>query len=118
MFVVGKVNGQWRSITAFFDTLTYAVAIWFSQPNEFRLLAVLSAMSVFGAACIFTGSEADSFRGLWAPSSPDGTDWTLPWGKSVHNYSPIPESPGESVRTKESSGSEGIVIPVLDTDSI
>ena len=116
---VGKINGQWRSITACFDTLTYLVAIVFSRPEQFDLLAVLSALSVLVAASLYTATEAECCQN---PSGRDGSE------EGGGSYAPIPDSPGRSISTNNSNGtnkssrnsasgsqkSVELVIPVLD----
>lgn len=117
--LVGKINGQWRSITACFDTLTYLVAIVFSRPEQFDLLAVLSALSVLLAAAVYTATEAECCQ---RPSDKEGSE------EGGGPYAPIPDSPTRSVSTNNSTGtgkssrsstsgsqkSVELVIPVLD----
>ena len=83
----GTINGQWRSITAFFDALTYVVAIFLSNPKDFNILCVLSASSVFAAAVIYSSSEFDFLR---IPGICNG------------HYSRIPDSPGRSTQSNDS----------------
>jgi iron-regulated transporter 1 len=54
----GVINGQWRSLIAFFDMLTYIVAVVASTPNDFEMLSYVSAASVGIAAVVYTLSEA------------------------------------------------------------
>ena len=53
----GVVNGQWRSVIAFFDMLTYVVAVIASSPERFWFLSLLSAISVGVAATLYTLAE-------------------------------------------------------------
>ena len=55
--LLGIVNGQWRSVIALFDMLTYIVAIYFRTPQDFCFLSTLSAVSVGAAATMFTIAE-------------------------------------------------------------
>ncbi len=44
--VRGKVNGQWRSIIAFFDMMAYVIATIFPDPSQFYILTSISACMV------------------------------------------------------------------------
>ena len=52
--VRGKVNGQWKSMTSFFDMSSYVVAVFFPNPNQFWLLTTISATMVFLAMITYT----------------------------------------------------------------
>lgn len=54
----GVINGQWRSVIAFFDMLTYIVAVVASTPKDFEMLSYVSAGSVGVAAIVYTLAEA------------------------------------------------------------
>lgn len=69
--VLGKVNGQWRAMVAFFDMLAYLLAIvvsgnrflrellfcsnfcFHTDPQDFYILTTVSAIMIFLAAITF-----------------------------------------------------------------
>jgi iron-regulated transporter 1 len=118
----GRVNGQWRSLTAFFDTLTYVVAILFCSPDSFVVLCSLSAVSVAFAATFFTVAESERFVQYWtgAGAGTGAGGWSLS-SFLGHKYSPIPDSPSASHQSERSGGSGGssqksveLLIPTLE----
>ena len=56
--VRGRVNGQWRALTALFEVSAYSLAIEYSDPRDFSVLASVSAAMVLVAALVFTASTA------------------------------------------------------------
>ena len=52
----GQVNGQWRSLIAFFDMSAYVVAVIFSSPDQFWVLTSLSAFMVGSAAVLYSAT--------------------------------------------------------------
>jgi iron-regulated transporter 1 len=52
--VRGKVNGQWRSIIAFFDMMAYVMATIFPDPRQFYILTTISACMVVSALITFS----------------------------------------------------------------
>ncbi len=79
----GTINGQWRSITAFFDMTTYIVAIVCSNPEEFGFLCFLSACSVGAAAITYTTTV--STNSCYFRQNPDEA------------YTKVAHSPSENV---------------------
>eukprot|EP01038_Epipyxis_sp_PR26KG_P010061 gene10061-13521_t len=53
----GKVNGQWRSLTALFEMSSFGLAIIFPDPHNFWILTSISATMVFLAMITYTLSN-------------------------------------------------------------
>eukprot|EP01034_Spumella_vulgaris_P033585 gene33585-41443_t len=60
--VRGRVNGQWRSMTAFFDMAAYALAVLIPDPAQFWILTSVSAAMV--TLALLTYSWANPFCSL------------------------------------------------------
>jgi solute carrier family 40 (iron-regulated transporter), member 1 len=56
----GAVNGKWRSLIAFFDLSSYAVAVMCPDPEDFWILTSISAIMIFIAAVTYTVSTSES----------------------------------------------------------
>lgn len=61
----GKVNGQWKSMTSFFEMSSYIIAATTADARYFWVLAVISSCMVGSAFLIFTFTRPD----LYPPAS-------------------------------------------------
>lgn len=57
----GKVNGQWKSMTSFFEMAAYIVAGTISDPKNFWVLAVISSVMVGSATVLFSTTRPDLY---------------------------------------------------------